>query len=164
MKTMRVREIMTKPVQTLPADISVAEAALRMATNHISGAPVVDHGRVVGVVSRSDLIHPQNWPARGAHPTVDSVMTRVVLAVRPGDPVMSAVRLMLDEQIHRVIVVDDNGTIAGIVSPMDVLRALAHGDRVQDGDFAADHEVHREAAVAVGYVDLRTFEVTSERA
>ena len=164
MKTMRVRDIMTKPVQTLPADASVAEAALRMTANHISGAPVVDRGRIVGVVSKSDLIHPQNWPAKGAHPTVDTVMTRAIFAVRPGDPVMSAVRLMVDEHIHRVIVVTDEGTIAGIVSPMDVLRALAHGDRVQDGDYAVDPEVHREPAVAVGYVDLRTFEVTGGRA
>ena len=70
--------------------------------------------------------------------TVRDVMTRVVYAVRATDPLLCAVKLMIDEDIHRTVVVGDNGAIAGIVTPMDVLRALIHGDdiarSVQDGD------------------------------
>lgn len=160
MRTLRVRDIMTRPVQTLQASASVAEAARSMTAGHISGAPVVDEGRVVGVVSKSDLMDPQNWSAE-VQPSVETVMTPVVFAVRASDPVMSAVRLMVDEKVHRVIVVTDDGTIAGIVSPMDVLGALARGERVQEGDYAVDPEVHRDPAVAVGFVDLRTFEIMS---
>jgi predicted transcriptional regulator len=52
-------------------------------------------------------------------------MTRVIYAVRAEDPLMNAVRLMLQENIHRAMVVNDDGSIAGIITPMDVLRALA---------------------------------------
>ncbi|MCC6558590.1 MAG: CBS domain-containing protein [Polyangiaceae bacterium] len=159
MRTLRVRDVMTKCVRTFRASASVAEAARAMAEGHISGAPVIDEGRIVGVLSRSDLVDPKLWAAQGDQATVDAVMTRVVFAVRPSDPVMSAVRLMVEEKIHRAIVVTEEGQVAGIVTPMDVMRALARGDRVQGGDYAVDPEVHGEPAVAVGYVDLRTFEL-----
>ena len=83
-------------------------------------------------------------------------MTRVVRAVRPGDPVMFAVRLMADENVHRVVVVDDDGKLAGIVSAMDVLRALARGNDVQGHDpvFLDRHERHADPAIVTEYVDL----------
>jgi len=71
-------------------------------------------------------------------------MTRVIYAVRADDPVLNAVRLMADENIHRAIVVNDDGTLAGIVVPMDILRVLA-----QDADT-------RRTTAHVEYVDLRS--------
>ena len=56
---------------------------------------------------------------------VRDVMTRLVYGVRAGDSVLAAIRLMLDEQIHRVIAVNDDGSIAGVIVPMDILRVLA---------------------------------------
>lgn len=163
MKTLRVRDIMSTDIQTLQASASVADAARELGARGISGAPVLDRGRIVGVVSRSDLTSPQNWPADDGQPTVDAVMTRVLFAVRPGDPVMTAVRLMVSEKIHRAVVVSNEGALVGMVTPMDVLRALAEGDSVQEGDYAleARREVHNDPAVGVDYVDLRTFELTT---
>ncbi|HSN98048.1 MAG TPA: CBS domain-containing protein [Candidatus Nanopelagicales bacterium] len=163
MKTLRVRDIMSTDIHTLQASASVADAARELGARGISGAPVIDRGRIVGVVSKSDLIDPQNWPSVDGQPSVDAVMTRVVFAVRPGDPVMSAVRLMVSEKIHRAVVVSDEGALVGVVTPMDVLRALAEGDAVQQGDYAleARHELHADPEVAVGYVDLRTLEMTT---
>ena len=57
-------------------------------------------------------------------------MTRVLFAVLPTDPVTAAVRLMVREGIHRVLVVSDTGGLLGIVTSMDVLRAIA--DRSAD--------------------------------
>jgi CBS-domain-containing membrane protein len=65
-------------------------------------------------------------------------MTHVVYAVRATDPAWAAVHLMLRENIHRVVVVDDRGALVGIVVPTDVLRALVN-----------------EEDAAVEYVDLR---------
>jgi len=60
-------------------------------------------------------------------------MTRVVYAVRAEDPAVVAVRLMAEEKIHRVVVVHDDGSLAGIVVPMDILRVLARntGSRIE---------------------------------
>lgn len=163
MKTLRVRDIMSTDIQTLQASASVAEAVRELSARGISGAPVLDSGRIVGVVSTSDLVSPRSWPADDGQPTVDAVMTRVLFAVRPGDPVMTAVRLMVAEKIHRAIVVSEEGALVGMVTPMDVMRALAEGDCVQEGDYAleARREVHNDPAVGVEYVDLRTFELTT---
>ncbi len=163
MRTLRVRDIMTTDVHTLQASASVAEAARELTSHCITGAPVLDGGRIVGVVSTTDLVEPQNWPASGGQPTVDVVMTRLVYAVRPGDPVMTAVRMMASENIHRAVVVADDGRLVGIVTPMDVMRALARGDGVQDGDYVHEDrlEHHGDPEVAVGYVDLRNFDLAS---
>ena len=96
----------------------------------------------------------------GVTATVRDVMTHVIYAVRPSDPVMSAVRLMVMQNVHRAIVVRDEGRLAGVISSMDVLRALEHGEHLADepGSPAAK-ERHAEPAVAVGYVDLRALQI-----
>src|SRR5690349_17753145 len=95
-------------------------------------------------------------PSEPGELTVDDVMTHLVFAVRSGDPAMLAVRLMVEEGIHRAVVVDEGGKLAGIVSPMDVLRALARGELMQRREAPANNvEAHAEPAVAVQYVDLR---------
>jgi CBS domain-containing protein len=71
-----------------------------------------------------------------------------VYAVRATDPVMHAVRLMLNEHIHRALVVNDDGTIAGIVSPTDILRALSRG---------LDVRAPSPSGAPVQYVDLGDF-------
>jgi CBS domain containing-hemolysin-like protein len=75
---------------------------------------------------------------------------------------MSAVRLMANESMHRAVVVDERGKLAGIVSPMDVLRALARGDSVQENDptFDERRERHADPAIVTEYVDLTTFELS----
>jgi CBS domain-containing protein len=69
----------------------------------------------------------------------------VLFAVRARDPVMQAVRLMVEEDIHRALVVNDDGTLAGIVAPVDILRGLLKGLSVGSAP-----------AVPVKFVDLRT--------
>jgi CBS domain-containing protein len=160
-KTLRVRDIMTTDVFTLVASTSIEDAARSLTYHQVSGAPVLDHGRIVGVVSKSDLVDPRHR-AGVEKPTVRDAMTKVVRAVRPGDPVMTAVRLMASEGLHRAVVVNEQGKLVGIVSPMDVMRALARGDRVQDHDAAyeATRERHAEPAGVTEYVDLTVYEVS----
>lgn len=160
MSTLRVRDIMTDDVYALRSGTSIDEAARALLTRRIGGAPVLDGNRIVGIVSTTDLVRPGLSRAEG-DAVVDSVMTRAIYAVLPGDPVMTAVRLMVQEGIHRVVVVTRDGTLAGMITAMDVLRALAEGQNVQEGDYAFDErrEVHSEPGVAVSYVDLRTFEI-----
>jgi CBS domain-containing protein len=162
MKTLRVRDIMTTDVYAVHAGASVEESARALNSRRISGAPVVDGSRIVGVISMTDLAQPWSRLADGSAP-VDAIMTRLIYAVRPGDPVMTAVRLMVEEDIHRAVVVTHEGRLAGMITAMDVLRALARGNGVQEGDYALEEhlEVHSEPGVAVGYVDLRTFELAS---
>lgn len=125
LNTLRVKDVMTDTVVTLRSDAPIDEAWQRLHGMGVTGAPVVDaKGRVVGVVSNHDFSDPRRrrTSEQGA---VDDIMTRIAYAVRTNDPISSAVRLMIDENIHRVLVVNDDGTLAGIVVPIDILRALA---------------------------------------
>ena len=160
LKTLRVREIMTREVFTVAASTSIDDAARTLTFHRVGGAPVLEHGRIVGVVSKSDLVDPRRSSRPGAA-TVTDVMTRVIYAVREGDPASMAVKLMAEESIHRVIVVGDGGRVAGIVTSMDIVRAVARGTHFDDmATPSADGvERHAEPSAAIEYVDLRTFEV-----
>ena len=156
MGTLRVRDIMTSDVCSFEADTPLTEAAAILTDQQISVAPVVEGGRIVGVVSKSDIVAALGRPAV----TVRDVMTHVIYAVRPLDPVMSAVRLMVMQNVHRVIVVRDEGRLAGVISSMDVMSAQEHGERFDDEPTGpAARERHAEPAIAVGYVDLRALEI-----
>jgi len=114
---------MSREVFSLSPDKSVESAAWRLSLDGMSGAPVRNtEGNVIGVLTASDLIDPFS---RGE--TVGEVMTPTVWAVPPEAPVIDAVRLMVEKQIHRAVVLNGSGKIVGIVTTMDVLRALADG-------------------------------------
>ena len=122
LESLRVRDVMTQPLVLLRADTLLDEAWHSLHDVGIMGAPVLDtRGRLVGVISLADLADPRR---RGRAITVGDSMTHVVYAVRPDDPAVKAAQLMLRENIHRVVVVDERGVPAGIVVAMDVLRAL----------------------------------------
>jgi CBS-domain-containing membrane protein len=124
-KTLRVRDVMSASLFVIEVGMSPAEAAAVLAAHRISGAPVVSgSARPLGIVTRSDLLDPRHQ----AEPTVATVMTRVLYAVRATDPAIAAVRLMTTENIHRVVVVDGSGLLVGIVTSMDIMRALARGE------------------------------------
>jgi CBS-domain-containing membrane protein len=133
LSTLRVRDVMTEAILLLRAETSIDEAWRQMHDGRVTGAPVLDaRGRLVGVLSNADLADPRRREPGGSG-CVGDVMTRVVYAVRAEDSAITAVRLMAEESIHRAVVVNDDGTLAGIVVPMDILRVLARGidDRVE---------------------------------
>ena len=64
---MRVREVMSSPVVTVPPDLRLKEVADLLVNHRISAVPVVDHGDLVGIVSEADLVHLQLAPDPHAH-------------------------------------------------------------------------------------------------
>jgi CBS domain-containing protein len=134
---MRVRDLMTRDVVSLRIDSSIDAAAWSLSTARVSGAPVRDaSGRVVGVITRSDLIDPLR-SGRDAS-TVGDAMTPSVWAVDPDDDAIDAMRLMLDKGIHRVVVLAGPGKLVGIFSAMDVLRAIVRRERFAEEMLAGE--------------------------
>jgi CBS domain-containing protein len=158
MKTRTVRDIMTTKVHTLPAGARVADAAQKLTEWRVGGVPVLEGDRIVGVISKSDLVDPKSGLSSGGTRPISEVMTHMILTVRPSEPAMLAVRLMLDASIHRVVVVDEGGKLAGILSPTDVLRALERGEPITAGDAAMAPDPAQPAPKA-SVLDLRSFEV-----
>lgn len=150
MADVKVRDIMTRLVVRLYPDESVKEAATRLAANGISGAPVVEDGKVVGIVSESDLIHSLAPPApveRGTSvldtieflgsekphgivhgTTVGQVMSPFVFQVSADTSIWKAASIMERRGVKRLPVVDDHDGLIGIVSRADLVRAMARDD------------------------------------
>ncbi len=127
---LQIKDIMTKRVYTVEADASAEEAAWGLTRRHIGGAPARDAaGNLVGVLSSSDLINPEPAQWIRGEPTVGDLMNPDVISLYAEDPAMAAVSEMAKRDIHRIVVLDQENELAGIVTPMDILRALANGQR-----------------------------------
>lgn len=146
---LRVSDVMSRDVFTLHSGTAIEEAARQLLDRHVGGAPVVEGHRVVGVVSKSDLLDPRIERTHTGPACVADVMTPMVYGVRASDPAVLAARLMVDESIHRVIVLGPSNDIVGIVTSSDLLRALVSGWQPR-GEGSTD-----PAAAELEYVDLR---------
>jgi CBS domain-containing protein len=122
------KDILNPHVVCVTEDMEWRRAAELLKDEAITGAPVVDHqGQVVGIISQSDLItHDLTRPA-DARPaaTVKDVMTATVVTVEEDTPIPAVALRMAQQGIHRVIVVDKQRQLRGIVTSMDVLWWVA---------------------------------------
>ena len=129
---MRVAEIMQPNVKSVHRDSSVTEAITLMAEEHVSGLPVVDdQGRVVGVISTTDILQAESeWvgPNRGDlidHTPVRELMTPRPLMVAPDATIREVAQQMLYGEVHRLFV-EAGGRMVGVVTQTDIVRALAN--------------------------------------
>jgi CBS domain-containing protein len=127
---------------SIRAEASIAEAMTLLTDRGIAAAPVIDEaGRPIGVLSRSDLLVHQCERAKirderpayvfafdpNAKPnqsTAADLMTPAIFAVAPDTPIPRVVSDMVGLHVHRLFVVDEAGVLVGVISTMDVLRAL----------------------------------------
>ena len=127
---LRIKDIITSNVYTVDADASAGEAAWGFTRRHIGGAPARDaEGNLVGVLSSSDLVNPEPAQWIRGEATVGDLMNPDVISLYEDDPAMAAVSEMAKRDIHRIVVLNAESRLCGIVTPMDVLRALASGKR-----------------------------------
>lgn len=118
----RVSQVMTRhPVTVAPGD-SLAVVNSRMESGGFHHLPVVNAGRLVGIVSHSDLAHDQTNAGESVDSVAD-VMTREPITVTPDTSVVEAVQLMMASEIGSLPVLKD-GELVGIVTTRDILGWL----------------------------------------
>jgi CBS domain-containing protein len=140
-------DLMTPDPVTLPETTPLAEAAAVMADRGLKRIPVVDaQNRLVGMVSRSDLLATvaeglRQRPATpirqpdGAPKTVGEIMITDVPTVQPDTPLAETLDRLLETDKRRVIVVDGERRVVGIITDGDVMRRAAK--RVRPGALRA---------------------------
>jgi CBS domain-containing protein len=121
----RVEQIMSRPVLGLSESDSPRDAALLMDQRKISAAPVLREGRLLGIVTETDLVR---WLDKSAAEglldgEVRDLMHAYVLTVRPGDPLSNVIHLFRRYHVRHVPVAVQK-TLLGIISDRDVRRAL----------------------------------------
>jgi CBS domain-containing protein len=146
---MKVEDVMTRDVKTVERGTTLKEAAVLLAELHVSGLPVVENDRVVGVVSEADILfkeragRPEDIGLAGLmlalelgtvsvdaklHArTAGEAMTAPAITIGSSRPLAEAAASMLDHRISRLPVVDD-GRLVGIVTRADLVRAFIRPD------------------------------------
>jgi acetoin utilization protein AcuB len=132
---MIVRDIMTENPRTVEVTDNIADALDVLHDLDVRHVPVVEEGRLVGLLSDRDLRsyslpaivemrNPDKAAARLEH-AVSEIMRGDVISIGAEDDVIDLVRLMIDHKYGAVPVVDAvEGTLVGIVSYLDVLTAV----------------------------------------
>ncbi len=129
------RDLMTTPVVTLPSDATLVEAWTLMTRRAFRHLPISSvHGTLVGMVSDRDLIrHAPDLVIAGiqstaAHQRLAEIMNPRVLLAAPTTDIREIARVMMDERVGALPILDANRQPVGIISKQDLLRGLAnHG-------------------------------------
>jgi CBS domain-containing protein len=116
----RCREIMTRSVKTATREMTLQEVAALMRDGDMGSIPVVENGKLVGIVTDRDIVVRAVADGHDAATRIGDVMTTEVFSVRENDFVFEAIRLMGDKQVRRVPIVNDAGELAGIIAMADV--------------------------------------------
>lgn len=134
----KVQNWMSQEVVSVTPKTSIARATITMNEHFIRRLPVVNDGKLVGIVTKGDLREAQPSDATSlsiwelnyllADLTVDKIMTRNVLTISPDAPLIDAAEIMLNEKISGLPVVDDHGRLIGVISESDIFRmVIQHG-------------------------------------
>jgi len=158
---MRVQDVMTKDVRTVEPDTPLKEVALALSQLGVSGVPVVEAGKVVGVVSEADILVKE----RGSNPglpglvglifdetaeigrklharTAREAMSSPAVTIGPNRPVSEAAGVMIDRLVNRLPVIDEEGALLGIVTRADLVRAFARSDEEIADEIREDVVLH----------------------
>jgi len=129
MSSKLVRDVMHRGVITCWADESLADVARRLNEYTINAIFVLDEsGRAEGVISQTDLARSYgqtDWQKRRA----EEIMTPGVITIIGDIPLKVAIQIMVDKQIHRLLIVQGGRTPnrpVGVLSLSDVIQEMAH--------------------------------------
>lgn len=126
---MLCQEIMHRRVCTVRESDEIALAARTMREENVGFVPVLDSDDVViGVLTDRDIVvRACVGPDDPRRALVASAMSRDVVACRPGDTVEAAERKMRERRITRLVVIDEDGMLAGVISLSDIAQYDAPG-------------------------------------
>jgi CBS domain-containing protein len=135
---MKVSEIMTKNPRTVSPDTTVSEAARLMKEDDIGLVPVVERvggaetrGRLVGVLTDRDIAIRHVAEGRSSDSPVSEVMSGGVLTCTADDSIDVAMELMGREQVRRIPVVDERGSLVGVLAQADLARMSGESKKVE---------------------------------
>ncbi|MEU0137164.1 CBS domain-containing protein [Streptomyces sp. NPDC006296] len=146
MRHRRVDGLMSRRVVSVHRGTPFKDVVRTLAENRVPAVPVVDDGgRVLGVVSEADLLRkttdradpaelpsvpgPEAWErARAEGVRAEELMSAPAVCARPGWTFVEAARLMEVQDVQRLVVVDEEDRVVGVVSRGDLLKVFLRAD------------------------------------
>ncbi len=123
-------DLMQRRVETLASSMTLEEAIQAFSRSHHRGFPVVDDGKLVGIVTQGDLSDRSRRPATSERITLADVMTPKPVTVNPSDPLNQVLYLLNRFNLSRLPVTEAT-KLVGIITRADIIRAEA--DQVSGG-------------------------------
>ena len=122
---MQVKELMKQPY-VIEEDISLMDAAKIISSKGIGSLLYVSHGKAKGIITEGDLL--RNF---GKHKRVSQVMSKNIISVFSEETIEEALRLMKENKIKRLPVIDAKKRLVGIISMTDIAANIEK----LDGEF-----------------------------
>lgn len=139
-----IRAVMTAPVATVSLDTPFKTLAAIMAERGLNALPVLDsEGHLAGIVSESDLMrkeeyqddpearrppHSHQHRSRAEGLTAGQVMSSPAITISPDDSIVAAARAFDRAHVSHLVVTEADGTLAGLVTPLDLLKVYLRSD------------------------------------
>ena len=133
-RSILVEAYMSRDVQTINPETTLLDAQRMMATKRIRALPVMRDGLLVGIVTRTDVLNAAPTHAEGEDhyeiakqiltTPVRFIMTSSPLTIGSKEPVSMAGKMMAENKIHSLPVVDENGNLCGMITETDIFRMI----------------------------------------
>jgi len=133
---MKAKDIMTASPCTCSPNDSVQDVARTMRDHDCGAIPITEKGRLVGIVTDRDLTVRALASGLNGESKVADVITREPASVDADADLSEIERVMSDQQVRRVPIVDADKRVVGIVSQADLARALFDGRSVSEHEIA----------------------------
>ncbi len=118
---MQLKNIMTRDVETIESDASLQQATEKMASLDVGMLPVMDDEKLIGAITDRDIM--VRATAKGLDPIktpVRSAMTEVVICGIEDQNIKEGTRIMMDNQIRRLLILNHDKKLVGVVSQADL--------------------------------------------
>lgn len=119
---LKIREVMTVDVKTAIPEMQLSKVLDILRINRISGLPVVENDRLVGILSLEDIVRALQKNDLSA--STSQYMTREVVTVASYDSIVKALRTFTEKSLGRLPVVDEHNKLVGMITKGDITRGI----------------------------------------
>lgn len=125
---MQVQEVMHKGVNTVQIQDSIKKVAALMKREDIGAVPVYKNERPVGFVTDRDIVVSCVADGHSIEDSISHAMSREIYSVKEKDDINQAVQIMKDQQISRLLVVNEGDRPVGMLTIQDITKNLLDND------------------------------------